>query len=42
MMNQPFTGERYSGDGRKARYDRAGGPRTAAYPQVPARSPRRR
>jgi histidinol phosphatase-like enzyme (inositol monophosphatase family) len=28
MMNQPFTGERYSGDGRKARYEGPNGPRT--------------
>ena len=27
MMNQPFTGERFSGDGRKARYEGPGGPR---------------
>ncbi len=27
MMNQPFTGERYSGDGRKTRYEGPGGPR---------------
>ena len=27
MMNQPFTGERFSGDGRKARYEGQGGPR---------------
>lgn len=28
MMHQPFTGERYSGDGRQARYEGPGGPRT--------------
>ncbi|MGQ3283527.1 histidinol-phosphatase [Bosea sp. (in: a-proteobacteria)] len=27
MMHQPFTGERYSGDGGEARYDGPGGPR---------------
>ncbi|GAU82883.1 histidinol-phosphatase [Bosea sp. 2YAB26] len=27
MMHQPFTGERYSGDGRQARYEGPGGPR---------------
>ncbi|MEN5082651.1 histidinol-phosphatase [Bosea sp. TWI1241] len=27
MMNQPFTGERFSGDGRRARYEGPGGPR---------------
>ena len=27
MMNQPFTGERFSGDGRKARYEGPNGPR---------------
>jgi histidinol phosphatase-like enzyme (inositol monophosphatase family) len=28
MMHQPFTGERYSGDGRQARYEGPNGPRT--------------
>jgi myo-inositol-1(or 4)-monophosphatase len=28
MMHQPFTGERYSGDGRQARYEGPSGPRT--------------
>ena len=27
MMHQPFSGERYSGDGRQARYEGPGGPR---------------
>ncbi|PZU84356.1 MAG: histidinol-phosphatase [Chelatococcus sp.] len=27
MMHQPFTGERYSGDGRETRYEGPGGPR---------------
>ena len=27
MMNQPFTGERFSGDGRMARYEGPNGPR---------------
>lgn len=28
MMHQPFTGERYSGDGRQSRYEGPNGPRT--------------
>ena len=28
MMHQPFTGERFFGDGRKARYEGPGGPKT--------------
>ncbi|MBN8934358.1 MAG: histidinol-phosphatase, partial [Rhizobium pusense] len=27
MMHQPFSGERYSGDGREARYEGPGGPK---------------
>jgi len=36
MMNQPFTGERFSGDGRKARYDGPGGPRELHTRQTPS------
>lgn len=34
MMHQPFTGERYSGDGRQTRYEGAGGPRVLRTRQV--------
>ncbi len=34
MMNQPFTGERFSGDGRMARYEGPNGPRTLHTRQV--------
>ncbi|PTM41206.1 histidinol-phosphatase [Bosea sp. 124] len=34
MMHQPFTGERYSGDGREARYEGPGGARTLRTRQV--------
>lgn len=34
MMNQPFTGERFSGDGRKARYEGPNGPRDLRTRQV--------
>jgi len=34
MMNQPFTGERFSGDGRSARYEGPNGPRRLQTRQV--------
>ncbi|AMJ61699.1 histidinol-phosphatase [Bosea sp. PAMC 26642] len=34
MMHQPFTGERYSGDGRQSRYEGPNGPRTLRTRQV--------